>query len=325
MNVWDVRRAAVVETLAGHGGAVTSLAVAPDGKTLYSSSIDGSVLVWDLAGSRRLGRPFRAGAANDRNARYALSSDGRLLAVGQGDGAVSIVDARTLVRRAQFPVVTPPRVIGMAFVPGGHLLAVGGPEGFLALVDADSGLTLRRLRGHELEVWTPGMSADGRLMVTASRDQTVRFWSLPDGRPLGAPLRFQRTPYDAQLSPDGRVVAVVMPPDTLEIWDARTRRVIRRMRVAGDVAETRFSPDGRLLALGSLRGSAQVWSTADWRPVTRRFTGHAGGVTWVTISADDRTLATSSTDGSVRLWDIESEQAVGAPLPGLADGTTSRC
>ncbi len=201
VNVWDVRRAAVVETLAGHGGAVTSLTVSPDGKTLYSSSVDGSVLVWDLAGSRRLGRPFRAGAANDRNARYALSSDGHLLAVGQGDGAVSIVDARTLARRAQFPVVTPPRVIGMAFVPGGHLLVVGGPEGFLALVDADSGLTLRRLRGHELEVWTPGISADGRLMVTASRDQTVRFWSLPDGRPLGAPLRFQRTPVRRSAQP----------------------------------------------------------------------------------------------------------------------------
>ena len=46
------------------------------------------------------------------------------------------------------------------------------------------------------------------------------------------------------------------------------------------------------------------------------FSGHAGAISWDTISRDDRTLATSA-DGTVRLWDIESEQAVGAPLPGL--------
>ena len=52
-------------------------------------------------------------------------------------------------------------------------------------------------------------------------------------------------------------------------------------------------------------------------PVTRVFSGHAGPIHWDTISRDDRTLATSGLDGTVRLWDIESEQAVGAPLPGL--------
>jgi WD40 repeat protein/DNA-binding SARP family transcriptional activator len=317
VNVWDVRRATLVERLAGHSGAVRSLALARDGGTLYSASIDGSVIVWDLAGPRRLGQPFTAGEENYRNPRYALSSDGRLLAVGQGDGAISVVDAETLQRRTSFPVVRPPRVLGMAFVPGGHLLVVGGQQGFLALVDADSGRLLRRLRGHELEIWTPGISADGRLMVTASSDQTVRFWSLPDGRPLGAPLRFQQIPYDAQLSPDGRMAVVVFPPDTIELWDVGTRRLVRRLQPAGDVDSTRFSPDGRLLALTSARGSAQVWSTADWTPVTRRFTGHAGAVLWLAISPDNRTLATSSTDGSVRLWDIESEQAVGAPLPGV--------
>jgi len=317
LNRWNLREAAVEETLAGHAGAVRSLAVAGDGKTLYSASIDGSVIVWDLAGSRRLGRPFPAGDANPRNPRYALSSDGALLAVGQADGSVSIVDARTLARRAPFPVVDPPRVLGIAFVPGSHLLVVGGQQGFLALVDADSGRVLQRLRGHELDVWTPGISADGGLMVTASNDQTVRFWSLPDGRPLGAPLPFQQIPFDAQLSPDGRLAAVVFPPDTIELWDPRTRQLVRRLRVRGDVAFTRFSPDGRLVALGSARGSAQVWSTKDWTPITRAFTGHAGEVISAAISGGNRTLATGSTDGSVRLWDIESEQAVGAPLPGV--------
>jgi WD40 repeat protein/DNA-binding SARP family transcriptional activator len=314
---WDVRRAEVDETFTGHAGAVRSFAVTSDGHTLYSGGLDRSVFAWDLAGTRRLGRPFRAGSPNLFNSRYALSADGRLIAAGQSDGAVSVVDARTLIPRRQFPVVTTryPQILGIGFVPGSHLLVVGNSTGFLALADADSGRVLRRLRGAHGWIWTPGISADGRLLVTGGTDPVVRFWSLPDGRPLGPPLRFRQPPRDVQLSPDGRLVTVAFG-SRLEIWDAHTRRLARSVKSVDGIDTARFSPDGRLLAVANPNG-AQVWSTEDWTPVTRVFTGHAGPIYWVTISRDNRTLATSSWDGTVRLWDIKSEQAIGAPLPGL--------
>ena len=53
------------------------------------------------------------------------------------------------------------------------------------------------------------MSADGSLLATASKDGTIRFWSLPDGRARGAPLRFPYGAADAQLSPNGRWLSVV--------------------------------------------------------------------------------------------------------------------
>ena len=31
----------------------------PDGRTLYTAGYDGSVIVWDLGGARRLGETFR--------------------------------------------------------------------------------------------------------------------------------------------------------------------------------------------------------------------------------------------------------------------------
>ena len=57
--VWDVGHVVVVETLAGHAAKITGLAISSDGSTLYSSSLDSKVLIWDLAGDRRLGRPFK--------------------------------------------------------------------------------------------------------------------------------------------------------------------------------------------------------------------------------------------------------------------------
>ena len=53
--MWNVRRAAAVETLEGHAGQITGLAISRDGRTLYTSSLDGGIVIWDLACDRRLG------------------------------------------------------------------------------------------------------------------------------------------------------------------------------------------------------------------------------------------------------------------------------
>jgi WD40 repeat protein len=329
--VWDVRQAAAAETLSGHARSAFSPQIADHGTTLYTASLDGTVMIWDLVGRQRLGQRFTAGAANDSNPRYSLSSDGRLLAHGQADGAISLVDMRTLTRLGAFLVVRGSGVEGIGFVPGSHLLVVGGSYGSVALVDADRGQVVKRLRGHPARyssrgkvtdnpIWTPGMSADGSLLATASKDGTVRLWSLPDGRAQGAPLRFPYGAADVQLSPDGRWLSAAalnrdVVQDRLEIWDVGRRQRVMTLHPAGGSDFGRFSPDSRLLAVGDLRGRVQVFSTATWKPVTPAFAG--GRATWAAFSGNGRTLATGNTDGTVRLWDITSGQALGAPLPGI--------
>ena len=329
--LWDVRQAAAAETLSGHARSAFSPQIADHGKTLYTSSLDGTVLIWDLVGRRRLGRRFAAGAGNDFAPRYALSSDGRLLAHGQADGAISLVDMRTLTALGAFPVVRNSGVEGIGFVSGSHLLIVGGAYGSVSLVDADRGHVVKQLYGHpahfrfrgrvtDNSIWTPGMSADGSLLATASKDGTVRLWSLPDGRALGAPLRFPYGAADAQLSPNGRWLSVValnraVVQDRLEIWDVRRRQRVKTLRPPGGAGFGRFSPDGRFLAVGDARGRVQVFATATWKPVTPSFAG--GKAAWAAFTRDGRTLATGNTDGTVRLWDVASGQALGAPLPGI--------
>jgi WD40 repeat protein/DNA-binding SARP family transcriptional activator len=330
--IWDVRRAAAAEVLAGHKGRITALAISHDSSTLYSSALDGKVLVWDLAGTRRLGRPFKVGL--DRFGelpRYALSPDGRILAVGRHDGAVGLFDAGTLRPISRFPVV-PGRggsVVGMGWVPGGRLIVVGGNDGFLALVDPLRGRIVRRLYGHRAGartgnlygVFTPGISADGRKMVTGADDSTVRTWALPSGRPIGPPLKL---PFvgDVAMSPDGKRIAVTVPEGTsdpgVQIFDATTHRRLAGLHGDESIWDlVRFTPDGRFVVGGSTKGWLRLWSTRTWKPATRILRGHAGAVLWESTSPDGHTLATGSADGTVRLWDLPTQRPVGAPLPGL--------
>ena len=143
---------------------------------------------------------------------------------------------------------------------------------------------------------------------------------------MGPPLRFRDGVYDAQLSPDGRRIALVLfaesgVPDTLEVRDVGSRRIVARVRIGDNSNLVRFSPDGRLVAVGNNSGRAQVWSTATWEPVSPTVGGHAGALSGAAISRHGSTLATGGDDGMVRLWDIETGRALGAPLPGVARQT----
>ena len=318
--VWDVRQATAVETLSGHASGVESLRITRDGRTVYTAGLDGTVFVWDRVGSRRLARPFMASAGGDVSA-AAVSPDGRLFARGQDDGAITITDMRTFSQRTPIRAGGSGGSMRLRFVPGSRLLVVTRAEGFLALVDSDSGRIVRRMPGHRGDIYTPGISADGRVLATGDDDRTVRIWSLPDGRSLGAPLRFRRDIHDTQVSPDGRQVIVALDDrdfvgGTVEVWDVRSRRRVRSIRVPALVGFARFSPDGRRIAVGNRFGETQVWSTANWKPMTRWFGGDASGILTAQISPGNDILATGSDTGNLQLWDIATGQALGAPLPG---------
>ena len=110
--LWDVKRAAASETLSGQPGPVLSPQITRDSRTLYTAGPGAAVFIWDLVGTRRLGRPFTTGAPSSRPglavvspgpAFLALSADGRLIAKGQDDGAINVIDAHTLVPHEALP------------------------------------------------------------------------------------------------------------------------------------------------------------------------------------------------------------------------------
>ena len=133
----------------------------------------------------------------------------------------------------------------------------GDPAAPGALVDVDRGQAIKQLPRHPRvfeqgskrtadQIWTPGVTADGRTLVTGSKDGTVKLWSLPDGRPIRT-MHFTRGVSDAQLSPDGHWLSIQaltrdVVQDRLEIGDVRRNRAVHTLRPTGGVNFGRFSP-----------------------------------------------------------------------------------
>ena len=105
VGLWRVRTG-LSETLHGHSASVRAAVFSPDGRTLYTAGYDGSVIAWDLSGSRRLGQPFRY-ADKVRFAGSAVSPDGTLFAVSPGPNRVTLWHSAK--RTADRPGITWPR------------------------------------------------------------------------------------------------------------------------------------------------------------------------------------------------------------------------
>jgi DNA-binding SARP family transcriptional activator/WD40 repeat protein len=320
--LWDVERRTIRETLVGHSERITGLAVSPDGRTLYSSGLDGKIMLWDLSGERRLGRPF---ALPDEAVGQALSPDGRTVAVAHSDGTVTVVELGTL--RTRSLRVSDEALAGVAFLRDGRLLATvpraaGSPSGYGVEVDLASG----RIGPRHAELGSPqapSVDAGGRRMALVRRGAAL-VQPLASGRPAGRARYYRRRggTLSVALSADGRSLAVATR-EGIEIVEVARMR-IRSFLIGSATTEAppQFSPDARLLAAGRREGWVRFWSTQTLKPVSAKLAAHRGSVLSLSISRDGRTLASGGTDGTLRLFDIATRQALGGPLPAVANGAT---
>jgi WD40 repeat protein len=149
-----------------------------------------------------------------------MSADGRLVAMSDQE-QVEIWETRPGRLRSKIAAKEKFFVTGVEFDLSGTMLVTGGgqrePVGYVW--ESASGRLLRELRGHSHSINSARFSPDGRLIVTASQDNTARVWTVADGRTI-ATLRGHRDMiFDARFSPDGGKVLTASNDGTARIYD----------------------------------------------------------------------------------------------------------
>jgi WD40 repeat protein len=184
-----------------------------DGKTVYSSSFDGTLRRWDLAtGASKLllegTQPVRgfAVAADGRVAAEVgdtatmISPDGSMRSLGHGTpwcvlyAEFEKVRDRLIMQRCDHNLVMldGERLVELStdgyaaakltVSPDGARIAGAMADRTLRVWDAASGKTLYILRGHSDLVMDVAFSPDGQELASSSYDKTIRIWQLATGR-----------------------------------------------------------------------------------------------------------------------------------------------
>ena len=139
-RIWDVQRGACVRLLTGHDGAVTSLAISPDGRYLASGSDDLTIKLWDIGTGRAIKTLVGHMARIDA---LAFSNESTVLLSGGADRTVRVWDVE---RREDGKVKTEPASSALV-VPEAALSATANAIGASFADELDKPRCARRSRG----------------------------------------------------------------------------------------------------------------------------------------------------------------------------------
>jgi WD40 repeat protein/serine/threonine protein kinase len=173
---------------------------------------------------------------------------------------------------------------------------------------------LRALLEHAGRVRTAGFSRDGRTLMSASSDGTIRLWDASTGAARGDPLTHGSPVRCAALSPDGSVVAGGGEDGTVRFWQVSTGKTLTApFHHDDEVSALVFSPDGQRAASASEDKTARLFDGQTGQPIGQPLR-HTKPVWALAFSADSQTLATGGEDGLVMLWNARDGTAGHRPL-----------
>ncbi len=264
----------------------------------------------------------------------ALSADGRVAAVGDGQGAVRRYDTSTGDEIEPSIAAHRGPVSAVAFGADARTLVTAGcplpnPEGSscenaeVAVWDVASG---RRIAGGVLdaEVFVDhlALSPDGTTLAAAGASWKVSLWDVPGDRAIRDQLDAGDRITDIAWSPNSRLLAVASEfggahapgasqalNNKVVVWDVTHRSPIGEPLLGGDSGMTAaaFSPDGSILAAGDYSGVIRIWDAETLAPLGERIASGTSNVAALRFSPDGRTLASGHGDGQVQLWEMDPE------------------
>ena len=168
----------------------------------------------------------------------------------------------------------------------------------------------KRLVGHSGPVFTTRFSRDNRILLSCSKDGTVRLWSLDLFTNLIAYKGHRFPIWDLDYAPFGYYFASASADRTAKLWSTDCATPLRILcGHLSDVDCVKFHPNSNYVATGSSDCTIRLWDIQSGSCV-RIITGHQAPVTGLAFSADGKSIASCSSDGCVNLFDLGSSKLI---------------
>ncbi|CCD26604.1 Rsa4p NDAI_0I00350 [Naumovozyma dairenensis CBS 421] len=255
IKIWDTSRRVCLYTLSGHTNSVSCIKWGGQG-ILYSGSHDKTVRAWDMNSEGRCINVLKSHAHWVNH--LSLSTD-YALRVGPFDHTgvepTSPEDARDKALKNYEKVVK----------KNGRVeeLMVTASDDFTMFLwnPLKSTKPLGRMTGHQKLVNHVAFSPDGRYIVSASFDNSIKLWDGRDGKFISTFRGHVASVYQVAWSADCRLLVSCSKDTTLKVWDVRTRKLSVDLPGHKDeVFTVDWSVDGKRVCSGGKDKMVRIWT-----------------------------------------------------------------
>ena len=250
LKIWDAVTRRCTVSLSGHQMAVTCLKWGGDG-LIYSSSRDCQISIWDSEDGK-LVRQLRGHGhwvnTMALSTEYALRT-GAFDHTGTCPKAVEASKEKALERYNSARDGKPERL-------------VSGSDDFTLLlwVPMVEKRPTARMTGHMQLVNQVQFSPDGRWIISASFDKSVKLWDGMNGTFITTLVGHVGPVYQVAWSADSRLFVSASKDSTLKVWELRSRKLMEDLPGhADEVFSVDWSPDGKKVASGGKDRIVKVW------------------------------------------------------------------
>jgi WD40 repeat protein/tRNA A-37 threonylcarbamoyl transferase component Bud32 len=166
------------------------------------------------------------------------------------------------------------------------------------------------LTGHSKQVYSVAITPDGQTLVSGSRDNTIKLWNLPDGKPLDTLSGHTDKVKSIAISRDKQIIASGSGDGTIKLWNLKKGQLLRTLSGHSSyVLSVAISPDGQTLASSSADKTVKLWNLRTGK-LLRTLSGHSSWLYSVAISPDGQTLAAGSDDRTIKLWHLPTGKLI---------------
>jgi U3 small nucleolar RNA-associated protein 12 len=238
IELFDVASAQLLDSVSAHEGAIWSLQVHPDGRSMVSGSADKSAKFWN----------------------FTIVQE-EVLGTTRTTPKLKLVQSRVLKVSDD--------ILSLKFSPDAKLLAVSLLDSTVKLFFTDSLKLYLNLYGHKLPVLNMDISYDSKLIVTCSADKNVRIWGLDFGDCHKALFAHQDSILQVAFVPhnhggNGHHFFSASKDRTIKYWDGDKFEQIQRLDGHhGEIWSLAMSRSGNFIVSASHDKSIRVWEETD--------------------------------------------------------------
>jgi WD40 repeat protein/beta-lactamase regulating signal transducer with metallopeptidase domain len=321
VDLFDLASRRLRGILPARGSDLSSLAFSPDGSTIATLGVGGTIALFDASTLKE-----RSSWISPEGRSIAFSPDSRFLATGHRSGEVLLWNAGSGLKLATL-IGHAGAVSRVTFAPDGRTVAASGLEGTVRLWNLGARKVTPRasLNGSLACIGPVAISPDGQTLAAAEvaydSPGHIVLWDASTRQVRATLHGHERGVASLAFSPDGSTLASSSWDLTIRLWDARTGDSRGEFASTEAVARLAFSPDGRTLASAGEDRVLTLWEV-DGGSELARIEGFQGPICAVAFDPDGRRIATGGGRdgkdggfGEVKVFDVQTRQVL-ADLPG---------